>query len=398
MTSLSVDGVYVPRATVQTHTSAAPALRNARAQALAREAILVDGHVDVPYRLDEGGDEDLSQRTAGGDFDYVRAREGGLDVPFMSIYIPSSYQQTGGAKAYADSLIDMVEGFAERWPDKFALARSADDARRLHARGLVALPMGMENGAPVEGDLANLRHFYDRGIRYVTLTHGEDNDISDSSYDTTRTWNGLSPFGEDVVREMNRLGLIVDVSHLSDSAFYDVLRVTRAPVLATHSSLRHFTPGWERNMSDDMVEALAANGGVVMINFGSSFLRNEYREQGNAVRAEIEHGVAERGFDPASPEAAAYREAQRRARPLGTVADVADHVDRAVRLAGIDHVGLGSDFDGVFSLPAGLQDASEYPNLVYELLRRGYTDEDVRKILGENALRVWAEAERAAGN
>lgn len=367
-----------------------------KAQTLAHEAIIVDGHIDVPYRLDERY-EDISKRTPGGDFDYERAKAGGLNAPFMSIYIPSRYQETGGAKAYADSLIDMVEGFARQWPDRFAVATSVEDVRRHHREGKISLPMGMENGAPVEGDLANVQHFYDRGIRYITLTHGKDNQISDSSYDTTRTWNGLSPFGEDVVREMNRLGIMVDISHVSDSAFYDVLRLTRAPVIASHSSLRHYTPGWERNMSDDMVKALAENGGVIMINFGSSFLKTEYQAAGNRIQQRIVAHLARERLDRESPEAIAYFDAQRAANPVGTVGDVADHIDRVVQLVGVDHVGLGSDFDGVFALPEGLQDVSQFPNLVYELLRRGYTDEDVRKILGENALRVWAEVERLKG-
>lgn len=367
----------------------------ARARDLTQRYLIVDGHVDVPYRLAEGGPEDLSQRTEGGDFDYVRAKAGGLDAPFMSIYIPAERQEDGTARALADSLIDMVEGFAAQWPDKFAVARSVADVRRQAGRGLVALPMGMENGAPIE-TLADVAYFHGRGIRYVTLTHGRDNRLSDSSYDTTHTWNGLSAFGEEVVREMNRVGVIVDVSHLSDSAFYDVLRVTEAPVMASHSSLRHFTPGWERNMSDEMVRALAENGGVVMINFGSSFLRSEYQAAGTSLSDRIRAELASRQLDPGSPEAEAYVREQRRANPIGTVSDVADHIDRAVQLAGIDHVGLGSDFDGVFALPAGLQDVSEFPNLVYELLRRGYTDADLRKLLGENALRVWSEVERVA--
>ena len=170
----------------------------AQAQALAQQNIIVDGHIDVPYRLRDY-DEDISQRTPLGDFDFPRAKEGGLNAPFMSIYIPASYQETGGAKALADSLIDMVESWANRWPDKFAIATSVADVRRHFTEGKVSLPMGMENGEPIEGDLANLRHFYDRGIRYITLTHGRDNHLSDSSYDTTGTWGGISPFGEDVV-------------------------------------------------------------------------------------------------------------------------------------------------------------------------------------------------------
>lgn len=363
-----------------------------RARELARRSLIVDGHIDVPYRMTEN-EEDITGATAGGDFDYPRARAGGLNAPFMSIYIPSDRQDIeGSAKTLADSLIDMVEGFAARAPDKYAIATSVDDIRRHQEQNLVSLPMGMENGAPIE-TLDDLRHFYDRGIRYITLAHARDNQICDSSYDTTRTWQGLSPFGEQVVDEMNRLGIIVDVSHLTDSTTYQVLRRSRAPVFASHSSARRFTPDWERNMGDDLIKELAAHDGVIMINFGSSFLRTEYQAQGNVIRQRIMTYLTRNGLDRDAPEAVAYFQEQRRANPVGTVQDVADHIDHVVNLVGIDYVGLGSDFDGVFALPAGLQDVSEYPNLIAELLRRGYSDDDISKILGENALRVWAAVE-----
>lgn len=366
----------------------------ARADSLAHAFIIVDGHIDVPYRLNDFL-EDISGPTVGGDFDYPRAVEGGLDAPFMSIYIPSSYQETGGAKEKADSLIDMVEGFVQQWPDKFAHAYTVDDVRRNHEAGLISLPMGMENGAPLGTDLSLVEYFYNRGIRYITLTHGTPNQISDSSYDSTRVHGGLSPFGEQVVHEMNRLGMIVDVSHISDSAFYDVLRITNVPVMATHSSARHFTPGWERNMNDDMIRALADNGGVIMISFGSSFL-GQYGEESDSARAQVNRAMEEAGYEEGSREAVALFEEQRKAHPVGTIDDVVAHINHVVQLVGIDHVGLGSDFDGVFSLPEGLQDVSMYPNLVFRLLQEGYSDEDIRKILGENALRVWEAVERAA--
>jgi membrane dipeptidase len=362
---------------------------------LAQRFIIVDGHIDVPYRMTEHT-EDITQATEGGDFDYPRAKAGGLNAPFMSIYIPSARQQVpGSAKALADSLIDLVEGFVQRAPDKFAIAHSVDDVLHHDREGLVSLPMGMENGAPIE-TLADLRHFHARGIRYITLTHGRDNQLSDSSYDTTATWNGISPFGEQVIAEMNRLGILVDVSHLSDSAFYDVVRLTKAPVMASHSSCRAFTPGWQRNMSDDMIRRLAQNGGVIMINFGSSFLRDEYQAMGNQMEVRIRTGIAQRNLDPRGPEAYRFYNQERRANPVGTLADVVAHIDHVVQLVGIDHVGLGSDFDGVFALPKGLQDISEYPNLVYALLQRGYSEADIGKILGGNALRVWREAEQVA--
>ena len=369
-----------------------------RALALTQDALVVDTHIDVPYRLRETPD-DVSGPTATGDFDHPRAVAGGLDVAFMSIYIPASYQDTGGARALADSLIDMVEGIAEAAPDKFAVVRSVGDVERLREPGRVLLALGMENGAPVEGDLAALRHFRDRGVRYVTLTHSRDNEISDSSYDDAGTWGGLSDFGRDVVREMNRLGLMVDVSHISDAAFDDVLEVTEAPVIASHSSARHFTPGFERNLDDDRIRRLAENGGVLQINFGSTFLLKRVQDDRDALRAQLADSLADRGLDPETPEGTAYAADFNRRNPLrlAEAADVADHIDHVVALVGIDHVGLGSDYDGVGpTLPVGLEDVSTYPTLVAELLRRGYTEEDVRKVLGGNLMRVWREVEAMA--
>lgn len=368
----------------------------ARAQALAQEHIIVDGHIDIPYRLGIFS-EDIAQATIGGDFDYPRAKDGGLDAPFMSIFIPAERQQIpGSAKALADSLIEMVKGFAANAPDKFAVATSPDDVRDQFAQGLISLPMGMENGAPIEDDLTNVAYFFDRDIRYITLTHAKDNLISDSSYDTTRTHDGLSAFGEDVVREMNRLGMIIDISHVSDSAFYQVLRITEAPVMASHSSARHFTPAWERNMSDDMIRALAENGGVIMINFGSAFLRTEYRPMSTPIQQKLAVFLSQNNLARDSPEAVRYFEQLRKENPVGTIDDVVAHIEHVVNLVGIDYVGLGSDFDGVTTLPEGLNDVSMYPNLVYELLKRGYSDEDIIKLLGGNAMRVWDEVERVA--
>ena len=229
---------------------------------LAKKFIIADTHVDIPYRL-RAEMEDISIRTSKGDFDYVRAREGGLDAPFMSIYVSSEHEEQGGGKILADSLIDMIEGIVRDNPDKFALAYSANDVEQNFKNGLISLPMGMENGTPVEGNLDNLLHFKQRGIRYITLTHALDNHICDSSYDTTSTWNGLSPFGREVVTEMNKLGIMIDVSHISDNSFYQVMELSKAPVIASHSSCRAFTPGWERNMADEMIKLLGENGGVI---------------------------------------------------------------------------------------------------------------------------------------
>jgi membrane dipeptidase len=384
---------------------AAAETQEEQALRIAQTTIITDGHVDIPYRLSMQGlrfnrvMDDISQRTEGGDFDYVRAKEGGLDAPFMSIYIPARYQRTPGAsKAYADSLIHIVEGLVTKDPDKFALARTPQEVEANFVKGLISMPMGMENGAPIEDDLANVEYFFDRGIRYITLCHGEDNLISDSSYDNKRTHGGLSAFGKDVVAEMNRLGIMVDVSHISDDAFWDVMKVTKAPVIASHSSCRAFTPGFERNMSDDMIKALAENGGVIQINFGSGFLDSVFIRRRDELRNLRFDYARERGLQPNDSVVTAYMNAYIAENPnYSTVRVVADHIDHVVNLVGIDHVGLGSDFDGVGdTLPDGLKDVSEYPNLILELLKRGYSEEDIAKILYQNVWRVWNEVIRVA--
>jgi membrane dipeptidase len=287
----------------------------------------------------------------------------------------------------------------QRAPEKFALARTAAEIRANHAAGLISLPLGMENGAPIEGSLDNLRHFRDRGIRYITLTHAKSNHIADSSYDEVKTWDGLSPFGEKVVQEMNRLGIMVDISHVSDTAFYRVLQISSAPVVATHSSMRHFTPGLERNVDDDMMRALAKNGGVLMINFGSFFLTEAAGEWSKKQRAALTAFTALQGPNFTKEKGkdfeARYRE--RFPYPYATVQDVANHIERAVKIGGIDHVGLGSDYDGVGdSLPEGMKDVSTYPVLIAELLRRGMREADIAKIMGGNVLRVMEQVEAKA--
>ncbi len=368
----------------------------ARARRLTRDSLVVDTHIDVPYRM-QAGEEDISERTEGGDFDYPRAVAGGLDLAFFSVFVPAELQGSGEAGPFADRLIDLVEGFAERWPARFALVRSVAEARALVSRpGVVGLALGMENGAPIT-ELAALERYADRGIRYVTLTHAESNHIGDASYAAEPTWQGLSPFGRDLVAAMNRRGVLIDISHVSDETFWQVLEISRAPLIASHSSCRAFTPDWERNLSDEMIRALAAKGGVVQVNFGSGFLTPESNAQAQLFRKEAMAFLAERGITQAAPEAQAFEQQWFAAQPriYADVTDVADHIEHVIELAGIDHVGLGSDFDGVGdSLPTGLKDVSQYPNLVAELLRRELSEEAIRKVLGENLLRVWAEVER----
>ncbi len=377
------------------------------ADSLAHAYIITDGHVDLPYRLKvrnfrlEKEYLGIPVQTDDGDFDYERAKKGGLDAPFMSIYIPSSYQlQPDMGKALADSLIDMIRGIADAHPDKFGLAGTPAEVDAHFKAGRIALPMGMENGAPIGNDIANVKYFYDRGIRYVTLTHGKDNQICDSSYDTLNTWKGLSPFGENVVREMNRVGIMVDISHVSDSTFYDVLKITKAPVIASHSSLRYFTPGWQRNMADDMVKALKGNGGVIQINFGSTFLDSAVSKANDENRKKLQAILKDKGLSMRDSLARPIIDEFRKENPslYADVKTVADHIDRVVELAGIDHVGIGSDYDGVGdSLPTGLKDVSQYPNLIYELLRRGYSPEDIEKICYKNVWRVWNKVIEVSG-
>ncbi len=376
------------------------------ADSLAHTYIIVDGHVDLPYRLSIKNFRPTKDfigipvSSAEGDFDYVRAKKGGLSCPFMSIYIPASYQK-GGAKAYAESLINMVDTIIRSHPDKFGFGYSAAQVEYNFQQGLISLPMGMENGAPIEKDLANVKYFHDRGIRYITLTHSEDNQICDAAYAKTRTWKGLSPFGNQVVAEMNKQGIMVDISHVTDSTFWQVLRVSKAPVIASHSSCRSFTPGWERNMADEMITALKSNGGVIMINFGSDFLDGSIQKKNDLARNELIELLKNQGLTMQDSLSKPIIKVFERAHPslYSDVKRVVDHIEHVIKLAGIDHVGLGSDFDGVGdSLPVGLKDVSAYPNILLELLKRGYSEKDISKICSGNLLRVWKDVEKISKN
>ncbi|NBD11974.1 dipeptidase [Corallococcus silvisoli] len=377
-----------------------------RSRLLAKRLLIADGHIDVPYRLHEtlGPDgtptEDISQRTSGGDFDHPRAVEGGLDVAFMSIYIPSELQKSGGAKALADSLIDMMERVARGAPEKFAMAHSVEQAQRNAQAGKVSFALGIENGAAIEDRLENVRHFQQRGVRYITLTHFQDNLLGDAAASQGKgTWNGLSPFGRQVVAEMNRVGIMVDVAHLSDDTLRQAVEASQVPVIASHTSCRHFTPGYSRNIPDELIRAVAAKGGVVMINFGSRFLIPEVHAYDARLSTALEAYAQERGLSKGSPELQTFIDAYLREHPspLARVEDVADHIDHVVKLVGIEHVGLGSDFDGVGpSLPTGLKDVSQYPNLFRVLLERGYSEADIEKIASGNVFRVWRQVEAFA--
>ena len=368
-----------------------------RAHRLAQDNLIIDTHIDVPYRLNKDW-EDVTRATKRGDFDYPRAKQGGLNVPFMSIYIPAQLEQTPGASyQLAHQLIDSMEALAWRAPQKFAMAYSVDQVMQQQERGVISLALGMENGSPIEGDMNNLYEFYNRGIRYITLAHSQSNHISDSSYDVRRQWNGLSPFGKELVKEMNNVGVMIDISHVSDEAFWQAVEISKVPVIASHSSLRRYTPGFERNMSDEMIKGLAKNGGVIMINFGSSFVTQQANRYGDIVRKQIaaineQYGE---GSDEAEQRIAEVR--KKNPFPFATLEEVLNHIDHVKNLVGIDYIGIGSDYDGVGdSLPVGLKDVSTYPNLVQGLLDRGYSEEEIEKILYKNFVRVWREVEAYA--
>jgi membrane dipeptidase len=371
----------------------------AEARRIAETSIIVDTHIDLPLRL-HSESEDVTQATASGDFDYPRAVAGGLNAPFMSIYTDPGLESQGQSRIVAEELIDIVESLAKEASDKFAIAGSPAEVRYQFEHGLMSLPMGMENGSPIEGDLANVEYFHNRGISYITLAHGKSNHISDSSYDANHQWNGLSEFGMQVVKEMNRVGIMVDVSHVSDEAFWQVMDVSTAPVIASHSSARYFTPGFERNMNDEMIKRLADGGGVIQINFGSGFISKEAMDYSAPRQAAAMKFMAENPgmtYADLAKEFLPRFEAEHGGFPYASIDDVLDHFDHVVNLVGVDHVGIGSDYDGVGdTLPTGLKDVSAYPNLIEALLKRGYSEADIRKILGENLLRVWSEVEAYA--
>ena len=365
------------------------------AREIARKGMIVDTHIDVPYRLGHKW-EDVTGHTHGGDFDYERARAGGLDVPFMSIYTPGESEEDGTAYQLANTLIDGVEALVGRAPDKFRIVTTPEEARRAFKAGKMGLALGMENGSPIDGNLENVAFFRDRGISYIGLAHALSNHLADSSYDEVRKWNGLSDFGKEVIREMNRLGIMVDVSHLSDEAFWDVLEVSKVPVIASHSSCRHFTPGFERNMSDEMIKAMAEKGGVIQINFGSSFVTEEAMKWFDEMDTARSAWLSEHGYTEDGEERSQFKDMYLADHPFpfADMDDLMAHYMHVIELVGIEHVGIGSDFDGVGdSLPEGMKDVSFYPNLVERLLKQEYAVADIEAVMGGNLLRVWQAAE-----
>ena len=359
-------------------------------------AIVVDGHNDLPWRLRmefaSSLDEfDLSLRHEDGHTDIPRLRDGGVGAQFFAAYVPSEIEE--GAARYATEQIELIKRLAARYPD-LEMAYSVDDVRRIVESDKIAALIGIEGGHTIENSLAVLREFYELGVRYMTLTHASNTDWADAATDEPRH-DGLSEFGEDVVREMNRLGMLVDISHISAEAMKDVLRVSEAPVVASHSGALAINDH-ARNIPDDVLRLVAENGGVVMVNFYSGFVVPEAADIVRNMFDVVRDLRAKYGDDDEAVDEGWRAWSAENPVPQGTVGDLVDHIDHIVSQAGIDHVGLGSDFDGITVSPVGLEDVSKFPAITEELLHRGYTEEDIVKILGENCLRVLAVAESVA--
>ncbi len=366
----------------------------ARAREIHEAAILVDGHNDLPWRIRgrwglDLSDVDLDAPLPDGHTDLPRLREGGVDVQFWAAYVPVRF---AGPEATVVALeqIDLIQRFTAAYPEQMEMAYSADDVERIVGRGRIASMIGIEGGHAIANSLPVLRELYEAGARYLTLTHSATLAWADAAGDD-RAHGGLTEFGRKVVREMNRLGMLVDLSHVTAEVMEDALETTRAPVIFSHSSARAIAEH-PRNVPDEILRRMPENGGVVMVNFYSGFLHPEgARNIQDLFREEAR--IRRENPDPEAFEEA--MEAWRREHPTppGDVALVADHIDHIVEVAGVEHVGLGSDYDGVSVVPEGLEDVSKFPNLTAELLRRGHSEADVTKILGGNLLRVLREAE-----
>jgi membrane dipeptidase len=347
--------------------------------------IILDSHIDWPEWIIENP-EDISGRTKKGDFDLVRAKEGGLNAALSVAYINSSYGIDKG-RIMVDSMLNLVRFYAKTYPDKFALALNPDDVRKNFDKKLFSLIPCLENGSPIGDDPRYLKHLKDQGIAYLTLCHDRTNQISDSNFDQNRKWNGLSPLGSEVIKEMNRLGIMIDISHSTDSTVFQSLRYSKAPIIASHSLCRYFTPGLERNLPDTLIKAIANKNGIVMVNFCSRFLDSICLKNCNYVL----NWSKSNGINIFSKEGIDFRQKYGETHKLNSNSkQVVDHIERIIQVAGIDYVGIGSDYDGIgLSQPTDLPDVSSYPTIVFELLKRGYTEENIKKILSDNFLRVW---------
>ena len=369
-----------------------------RAKQIHDRAIVIDTHDDTPQRLLFDKNFNIGTRNKDGHVDIPRMREGGLDALFFSIWVPSDVTGPPAVKRALD-LIDSVREAVRTHPNDLMLATTAADIRRAAAEHKIAALMGMEGGHMIDDDLRLLRIYAALGVRYLTLTHFLNNNWADSSTDKA-AHNGLTAFGKDVVHELNRLGMIVDVSHVADKTFYDVLETTSAPVMASHSSARAIS-NHVRNMTDDMMRALAKNGGVIMINYATAFLSEEFRVASENKTGDVVAMMAAMSKKCGGNEACTIMESERIQHeamakgelPKVTWDKIVEHIEHAVKVAGVDHVGLGSDFDGA-TMPIGMEDVSKLPKITDALLKKGYSEQDIGKILGGNILRVMEEAEK----
>ena len=369
-----------------------------RARKLLRSVPLIDGHNDLAWEIRESKTApmdvaayDLRTRTPGHT-DLERLKAGQVGAQFWSIYVPGEVKDSGYARIQLEQF-DIARRFIARYPERLALALTAADIEREFKRGRVASLLGMEGGHVIENSLGTLRSYYDLGARYMTLTHNVTLDWADAALDSTRH-DGLTDFGREVVREMNRLGMLVDLSHVSPATMSDALDVTQAPVIFSHSSARALTEH-PRNVPDSILQRLPKNGGVVMVTFVPAFVSNEvaqYEKRETEENKRISAEVA----DTAEVSRRMEQWSAANPRPQATLAQVADHIEHVRKVAGVDHVGLGSDFDGITNVPVGLEDVSTFPQLFAELIRRGWSDDDLRKLAGRNVLRVLQEAERTS--
>jgi membrane dipeptidase len=373
---------------------------DAEVERVHRSMLLIDTHNDITSRtVGENGMDgyDIGKNKHDGHTNVTALKEGGVGAQFFAVYVDSSYVKDNHSANRTLQMIDTVRhDIVERYPNDFVLATTADDIERIHKQGKIAALMGIEGGHAIEDSLRLLRDYHDLGIRYMTLTHTNTNGWADSSGDAEKTGvehhNGLTPFGKGVVREMNRLGMMIDISHTADKTFWDALETSKAPIIASHSSCRALCDV-PRNMTDEMIAALGKKGGVMQINFNCGFLSQKSADASKSVEAGM---LANLGANPAAISEDMMIEEYRKKVPPATLADVVAHVDHAVKIGGIDAVGIGSDFDGVFCTPTGLEDVSKFPNLTRALLDKGYSAADIRKIYGGNTLRVMRAVEAEA--
>jgi membrane dipeptidase len=371
----------------------------ARAKALHKQSPLIDGHNDYPWALRENNVErdinklDIKRSQPSIMTDIPRLREGGLGGQFWSVYVPATMQGQTAVRATFEQ-IDIVHRMVRKYPETFELARTAADVERIFKAGKIASLIGMEGGHSIDNSLATLRMFYAVGARYMTLTHSSNIAWADSGTDTPKL-GGLSKFGEEVVREMNRMGMLVDLSHVSPDTMDDAIRVSEAPVIFSHSVARALNDHG-RNVPDSILSQLPKNGGVIMVTFVPGFLSPAVNEHGKKQTAERDRLRAQFPNDENKVKEGVDAWLKANPEPRATLADVANHIDHIRKVAGVDHIGIGSDFDGITSVPVGLENVSTYPALTAELLKRGYSDADVKKVLGLNVLRVMKKAEEVA--